>query len=490
MVTSDLLPSFAGYIDGRWAFADGPRTLEVRNPATGELLAHVPDMGAVETLRAVEAALVAQETRVQLETRRAWLLRLAATIEERKSEIGRIITLENGKPHKEAEGEAEYSAGFYRYAAENLDRLKPRVLAEHPRGCEWSVHHRPAGVAGLITPWNFPFAMIAKKLAAAIAADCAVIVKPSEKTPLSMIALFELLRGVGLPAGRANLVIGNPAPIGQVLCEHPGVRILSFTGSTAVGRMLISATAAQVKRLSLELGGNAPFLVFGDTDPVHAADQLVQNKLRASGQTCVCTNRVFVHRSLSEPFTRALVERVQSLRVGDGMEPGVDLGPLIDRAGYEKVRAHLEDALSNGAVRVAGTDVPPAGEDFGFFFPPTVLSGVTMGMACTREETFGPIFPIIEFETEAEVLAWANQTDYGLAAYVFTEDEARAERVVERLRFGHVGLNTGTGPAPEAPFGGMKQSGFGREGGAEGLMEFVEIQTVPRRSTPARESRS
>jgi succinate-semialdehyde dehydrogenase/glutarate-semialdehyde dehydrogenase len=338
-------------------------------------------------------------------------------------------------------------------------------------------------VAALITPWNFPFAMIAKKLAAAIAADCAVIVKPSGKTPLSMIALFELLREAGFPAGRANLVIGRSAPIGQVLCQHPGVRVLSFTGSTAVGRTLISATADQVKRLSLELGGNAPFLVFEDADPAYAAEQLVQNKLRASGQTCVCTNRVFVHRAVAEPFVRALVERVGPLRVGDGMEPGVDLGPLIDRAGYEKVRAHVEDALANGAVRVAGHDFDPEGRDFGFFFPPTVLRGVTMGMACTREETFGPIFPIVEFETEAEALTWSNQTDYGLAAYVFTEDEARAERVVEQLRFGHVGLNTGTGPAPEAPFGGMKQSGFGREGGAEGLLEFVELQTVPRRST-------
>lgn len=479
MVASELLPTLAGYIDGQWTTANRNATMDVHNPSTGELLGKVPDMGEDETLRAVQAALRAQEMSTPLETRRHWLEQIVALIERHKAEIGRIITLENGKPLGEAQGEAEYAAGFFRYVAKNLHRLEPRELTERPRDLRWTVHFRPAGVAGLITPWNFPFAMIAKKLSGALAADCAVIVKPSEKTPLSMIVLFELLRRAELPPGRANLVIGNPIPIGKVLCEHPEVRILSFTGSTAVGRKLITSTADQIKRLSLELGGNAPFLVFEDADPANAARALVQNKLRASGQTCVCTNRVLVHRSVADAFTGALVEEVSKLRVGDGMDPKTDLGPLIDQAGYEKVRAHVADALGAGAERVHGPDLPPKKGDHGFFVPPIVLRSVKMGMACTREETFGPLFPILEFGSEDEAVQWSNQTEYGLAAYVFSGDAARAQRVAARLRFGHVGVNTATGPAPEAPFGGMKHSGFGREGGWEGLMEFVEIQTVP-----------
>jgi succinate-semialdehyde dehydrogenase/glutarate-semialdehyde dehydrogenase len=400
-------------------------------------------------------------------------------IRDERSELGRIITLENGKPLDQSVGEADYAAGFFHYTAQHVDALASRTLEERPRDHTWTVHFRPAGVAALITPWNFPLAMVAKKLSAAVAAGCPVVIKPSEITPLSMIALFTLLERIGLPPGAANLVIGMPEPIGAVLCGHPAVRVLSFTGSTRVGKHLIRAAADSVKRLSLELGGNAPFVVFEDADLHLAVLHLIRNKFRGSGQTCVCANRVLVQRPVLEPFAERLAERVRALRTGPGLEEGVDVGPLINRAGYEKVVRHLNDALEKGAVRLAAGPLPGDGKG-GLFFPPTVLRGVTADMACVREETFGPLIPLLPFDTEEEAVAAGNDTEYGLAAYIFTADPARAERVIARLRFGHVGHNTGTGPAPEAPFGGMKQSGFGREGGREGLLEFVEIQTVPR----------
>jgi succinate-semialdehyde dehydrogenase/glutarate-semialdehyde dehydrogenase len=325
--------------------------------------------------------------------------------------------------------------------------------------------------------------MIAKKLSAALAADCSCIIKPSLKTPLTMIALFALIdEKLDLPRGKVNLVIGKPKPIGDTLCEHPAVRILSFTGSTEVGKYLIEKSAEHVKRLTLELGGNAPFIVFDDADLDRAADQLIANKFRGGGQTCVCANRVFVHRKVLGAFADKLVERVEKMTVGDGMKEETDMGPLIDRAGFEKVRTHVKDALERGAQKVAGGSPEPPEHDFGFFHPPTVLRGVTDAMVCAKEETFGPLVPLMAFESEEEVIRRANDTEFGLAAYLFTADPERAGRVIAGLQFGHVGYNTGTGPTPEAPFGGMKQSGYGREGGIEGLHDFIEPQTVPKPS--------
>jgi succinate-semialdehyde dehydrogenase/glutarate-semialdehyde dehydrogenase len=470
MFASDLIPETKGRIDGAWADAASGKTLAVTDPATGEELARVPDMDGADTTRAVEAAdRCFARGAAPPETRGAWLRGVGDAIRGHRRELGRIITLENGKPLDQGVGEADYAAGFFHVTAGNLGAIASRTLAERPRDHAWTVHHRPAGVAALITPWNFPLAMAAKKLSAALAAGCPVVVKPSEITPLSMIALFTLLERAGLPPGMANLVTGMPEPIGRVLCEHPAVRVLSFTG----------ATADSVKRLALELGGNAPFIVFEDADLDAAVDHLIQNKFRGSGQTCVCANRILVQRPVIEPFTAAVADRVRRLRTGPGLEEGVDVGPLINRAGYDKVRRHLSDALAKGAVQIASGPLPP-NPGTGLYFPPTVIRGVTPDMACAREETFGPLIPIMEFATEEDAVRESNATEYGLAAYLFTADRARAERVIAGLRFGHVGHNTGTGPAPQAPFGGMKQSGIGREGGIEGILEFVEMQTVPR----------
>ncbi len=477
---SPLLTRLGGYIHGRWAEADSGKTTPVINPATGRTLADVPKMGAEETRRAIAAAEACLESPTPIEQRRTWLTRIADDLRAHREELGRIITLEHGKPWKEAQGEVDYAAGFFQYCADHVGELAPRRLDERPKGHAWTVHFRPVGVVGLISPWNFPIAMMAKKLSAALAADCACLVKPSIKTPLTMIAQFALLDAMDLPPGKVNLLIGSAREIGGVFCSHPSVSMISFTGSTEVGRKLIRDTADQVKKLALELGGNAPFIVFDDADLDAATDHLIQNKFRGGGQTCVCANRIYAHRSIADAFAAKVAERVERMTVGDGMEPDTDLGPLIDRDGFDKVKRHLDDAVGHGARVIAGGDPPePRGDDWGCFFPPTVVTGVTNRMACVREETFGPLVPILTFDSESDAVHAGNDTEYGLAAYVFTRNRDRAERVIRRLRFGHVGLNTGTGPTPVAPFGGMKQSGFGREGGPEGLHEFVQPQTVP-----------
>jgi succinate-semialdehyde dehydrogenase/glutarate-semialdehyde dehydrogenase len=406
------------------------------------------------------------------------LTEIAAGLLGHKEELARIITLEHGKPLKEGVVEVEYSAGFFTFFARSLDRIRPELLPERPRNLRWQVHHRPAGVAGLITPWNFPLAMLAKKLAPALGAGCGIVTKPASQTPLTAIALYELMHRIGLPAGRVNLVTGKAGPIGKVLCRHPAVRVISFTGSTEVGKLLAEGAAPYLKRMALELGGNAPFIVFDDADADQAAEALMANKFRAGGQTCVCTNRVYVQAGIAERFSRAVADRTARLKVGDGLSADTDIGPLIDRNGFDKVAAHVADALRRGATRLVGSDPPRPANDWAAFYPPTVLTGVTPEMLVCREETFGPVVAISRFSGELQVVELANSTPYGLAAYVFTCDAARAERVIARLRFGHVGLNTGTGPAPEAPFGGMKESGFGREGGIEGLLEFCETQVV------------
>jgi succinate-semialdehyde dehydrogenase/glutarate-semialdehyde dehydrogenase len=320
--------------------------------------------------------------------------------------------------------------------------------------------------------------MLAKKAAAALAAGAPVVVKPAEKTPLSAVALFQLLHERGLPRGMVNLVFGDAKAIGRVLCEHPAVRVISFTGSTAVGKLLAAQAAPHVKRMALELGGNAPFIVFDDANVEGAVTHLMANKFRCSGQTCVCSNRIYVQSRIAAGFLAELKARVAALKVGPGIAPDTEIGPLIDRAGFAKVNELVQDALGRGAKASVGGAAPVPNEDAGLFYPPTVLEGVTAEMRCTREEVFGPVLPIIVFETEEQAVAAANATEYGLAAYVFSESSELRERVAARLQFGHVGSNSGTGPTPEAPFGGMKQSGIGREGGLEGLLEFVEVQTI------------
>ena len=480
MIRSALLKSMNGYIDGAWCVADSDRTMPVINPATGETIAIVPVMGRDETKLAIDAADRTLATPASIEQRSEWLSRLADLITEHREELGRIITHEHGKPLAEAQAEADYASSFFRYYAGCVDHLKPKQLADRPRNHTWTVYYRPAGVAALITPWNFPLAMLAKKFSAALAADCCCVIKPSSKTPLSMIALFSLIEHIGLPPGKANLVLGPAGEISDALCKHPAVRVISFTGSTSVGKKLIANTAPHLKRLALELGGNAPFIVFDDADVDRAVDQLMANKFRGSGQTCVCANRIYVQHDIADDFAEKLAARVNAIKVGNGMEAGITMGPLIDRKAFDKVKRHVDDAISHGAVRVAGsTPIEPKPNE-GCFFPPTVLRGVTAHMECVNDETFGPLAPLIEFQSEAEVIEAANNTEYGLAAYVFTASDDRAARVIPRLSFGHVGHNTGSGPTAEAPFGGMKHSGSGREGGLEGLHDFIETQTVPR----------
>ena len=477
-LNSTYLKHVQGYVDGRWCGADSGATAPVTNPANGEVLANVPVMGAAEAARAVEAAARVVQNPPSLDQRRRWLEAIAARLTADKNELGRIITLEHGKPLKEGVGEVEYAAGFFEFFAKNLDALKDHKLPDVIRNCVWTVHHRPAGVAALIVPWNFPLGMLAKKLAAAIGAGCATITKPASLTPLSAIALWHAMEGLGMPPGFANLVIGKAGPIGDVLCSHPAVRIISFTGSTETGKVLIEKTAPHIKRLAMELGGNAPFIVFDDADLDAAVEALMGNKFRSAGQTCVCANRVYVHRAVSQSFLEKLRKRVAALKVGDGMAEGTDIGPLVDRAGFDKVAQHVKDALNRGAKRLVGGDPARPAQDWGAFYPPTLLTDVTPEMLACREETFGPLVPVILFENEDDVVKRANETEFGLAAYVFSKDAQRVQRIAPRLSFGHVGVNTGTGPTPQAPFGGMKQSGFGREGGVEGLIEFCEAQVV------------
>ncbi len=481
MLTSPLLPQTLGYMAGQWTRGDARGTLTVINPATGEPLAEVPDMGAADTTSAIGAAARVMAEPLPVAQRRDWLRGVSQSLLADKQEFGRIITLENGKPHREGIAETEYAAGFFSYFADQLHHLGPEVLPQPIRGARWTIHHRPAGVAALITPWNFPLAMLAKKIAPALAAGCAVVVKPSELTPLSAIALCAVLERVGVPAGWCNLVCGMPGPIGDVICSHPAVRMVSFTGSTRVGKLLLEKTAPHVKRLALELGGNAPFIVFDDADLYAAVEALMANKFRAGGQTCVCANRIFVQRGILDRFTQAAAQRVSQLRVGNGMDPATDIGPLINRAVFEKVERHVSDALKKGAACLTAAAVTRADSSdrtWGHFYPPTVLTGIRPNMALTQEETFGPVVAVIAFEDEAEAIARANDTPYGLAGYVFTADPQRGQRVAARIQCGHVGINTGTGPTPEAPFGGMKESGLGREGGVEGLLEFCQTQTV------------
>lgn len=479
MLQSPLLTTTHGSITGPWCTADSQKMMTVINPATGETIAIVPVMGRTETTRAVDAAAQALAVPASIEQRQQWLIQLADLITEHRAELGRIITHEHGKPLAEAQGEADYAASFFRYYAGVVHHLKPKLLADRPRNHSWTVYYRPAGVVALITPWNFPLAMLAKKFSAALAADCCSVIKPSSKTPLSMIALFSLIEQIGLPPGKANLVLGPAGEISDVLCEHPAVRVISFTGSTAVGKKLIANTAPHLKRLALELGGNAPFIVFGDANVDRAVDQLMSNKFRGAGQTCVCANRVYVQKSIVDEFSEMLTARVNALRVGNGMDDGVTMGPLIDHTAVEKVKRHVDDAIARGARCLTNSEPVSSQLNTGNFYPPTVLRGVTAEMQCVNDETFGPIVPIIEFESEAEVVEAANRTEFGLAAYVFTSDSERAARVIPLLKFGHVGYNTGSGPTAEAPFGGMKHSGFGREGGLEGLHDFIETQTVP-----------
>jgi succinate-semialdehyde dehydrogenase/glutarate-semialdehyde dehydrogenase len=462
------------YIDGQWVGADNAATLDVINPATGEVLARVPAIHGSETRRAIEAADRAWPAwRARPAAERAALLdRWYQAMIDNLDDLALILTLEQGKPLAEAKGEIRYGASFVKWFAEEARRIYGETIPAPSGDRRLMTLKQPVGVCAAITPWNFPNAMITRKCAPALAAGCTIVVKPSDLTPLSALALAVLAERVGIPAGVFNVVTGMPAGIGEELTGNPTVRKLSFTGSTAVGRLLMRQSSEHIKRLSLELGGNAPFIVFDDADLEQAVTGIMLSKFRNAGQTCVCANRILVQDGIYERFAQRLVEEVGKLKVGDGLEAEVNIGPLINAAAVGKVARHIDEALSQGARLLCG-EIPTGDSQF---VQPTVLGETHAGMLLANEETFGPVAPLMRFSTEEEALALANATPYGLAAYFFTQDLRRSWRFGEALEFGMVGLNTGLISMDVAPFGGIKQSGLGREGSKYGLDEFLEVK--------------
>ncbi len=465
------------YLDGLWVDADSAASFPVLDPADGTILARVPEMGAAETRRAIAAAETAWPAwRSQSAKTRGSLLRgWFALILENADDLALLMTSEQGKPLAEARGEVAYGAAFVEWFAEEARRVYGETIpANHPRH-RILVLKQPIGVVAAITPWNFPLAMITRKVAPALAAGCPVVVKPAEDTPLTALALAELADRAGLPRGVFNVITGQPKAIGGELTANPKVRKLSFTGSTAVGKLLMRQCAATVKKLSLELGGNAPFIVFDDADLDLAVAGALASKYRNAGQTCVCANRILVQEAIYDRFTEQLGQAVRSLKIGPGVEEGAQQGPLINEAAVRKVEGLLEDAVAKGARLVTGGRRHLRG---GTFFEPTVLCDVSDDMRVVQEEIFGPIAPLYRFSSETEAVEMANDTRYGLAAYFYTRDLGRAFRVSEALEYGIVGVNEGVVSTEVAPFGGIKESGVGREGGKYGIDEFVEVKYV------------
>jgi succinate-semialdehyde dehydrogenase/glutarate-semialdehyde dehydrogenase len=463
------------YIDGAWVDADSGATIEVTNPANGEVLGTVPKLGRDETRRAIEAAdraWPAWRTKTAKE-RAAVLRKWFDLILENQDDLAVLMTLEQGKPLAEAKGEIVYGASFVEWFAEESKRVYGDTIPQAQPDKRIVVIKQPVGVVAAITPWNFPNAMITRKCAPALAAGCPVVIKPATATPYSAFALAELGERAGIPAGVLNVLTGSAGAIGGELTSSPVVRKLSFTGSTEVGKLLMEQCAATVKKVSMELGGNAPFLVFDDADLDAAVEGAMASKFRNTGQTCVCANRILVQDGVYEAFAAKLVAAVKALKVGNGLEDGVTQGPLIDVAGLEKVEEHVADATAKGAQVAAGGTRHGLG---GTFYVPTVLTGVTTDMKVTNEETFGPVAPLFRFQTEDEAVAMANDTPFGLAAYFFSRDVGRVWRVGEALEAGIVAANTGIFSTEVAPFGGFKESGVGREGSKYGIDEFLEIK--------------
>jgi succinate-semialdehyde dehydrogenase/glutarate-semialdehyde dehydrogenase len=463
------------YLDGAWTAADSKKTFAVHNPATGELLAGVPDFGAAETRRAIEAAeraLAAWRAKTGKE-RSAILRKWAELILASQDDLALLLTTEQGKPLAESKGEIQIGAAYVEWFAEEAKRIYGDTIPTPWGDRRIVVIKQAVGVCAAITPWNFPHSMITRKVAPALAAGCTVVLKPAEQTPLSALALAELAERAGFPRGVLNILTGDAPAIGGELCAHPAVRKVSFTGSTEVGRLLMKQSAPTIKKISLELGGNAPFIVFDDADLDAAAEGAIVSKYRNSGQTCVCANRLFVHDKVYDAFAEKLVKRVAELKVAPGTEAGAAQGPLIDQQALAKVEEHVADATSGGARLLAGGKRHARG---GTFYEPTVLANVLPSMKIFREETFGPVAPLIRFKTDAEVIELANRTEYGLAAYFYSRDVGRVWRVAEALDYGMVGVNSGLITTEVAPFGGVKQSGLGREGSKYGCEEFVEVK--------------
>ena len=471
------------FIDGLWVDAQSGRRFPVRDPATGEVIGEVADGGPPDATRAVGAARRAfpEWAATPAKERAPILHRIQALMEARRDELARLVTQENGKPLEEARREVGFALGYFGWFAEEARRVYGDLVPSPFRDTRLWVVHQPLGVVAAITPWNFPATMVTRKIAPALAAGCPVVLKPASATPLTALALARLAAEAGLPPGIFNVVTGAKSrPIGEALVDHPEVRKIAFTGSTDVGKQLMQAAARSLKRVSFELGGNAPFVVFDDADLDAAVEGAVGIKfLRVGGQSCICANRIFVQETVAHRFLPRFVDAVRALRVGPGFEPGVQMGPLINEETRKKVHELVEDALAEGARLAIGgqalTDGPLAR---GYFYAPTVLVDVRDEMRVCREEIFGPVAPILTFRTEAELIERANRTEYGLAAYLYSRDLGRVTRVAEGLEYGLVGVNDAAGYTHEVPFGGFKESGLGREGGREGIHEYMEVKSV------------
>ncbi|MFY8116129.1 MAG: NAD-dependent succinate-semialdehyde dehydrogenase [Rhabdaerophilum sp.] len=464
-------------VDGQWIAADSGRTIAVTDPATGETIGTIPNAGKAETRRAIEAAHAAFPAwRAKTAAERAGLLqKLAELIRQNSEALAHLLTQEQGKPLAEARGEIGSSAAYVQWFAEEARRAYGEVVPSPWADRRILVTREPVGVVGAITPWNFPSSMIGRKLGAALAAGCTIVIKPADLTPYSGLAWGVLCAEAGIPAGVVNIVTGDAPEIGAELTANPLVRKITFTGSTPVGKLLAQQSAGTMKRISMELGGNAPFIVFDDADLDRAVQGALQAKYRNAGQTCVCTNRFYVQAGIHDAFARRFAEEVAKMRVGGGFEAGVQIGPLIDTRALAKVKAHLDDILARGGEVVTGGKSHALG---GTFFEPTVVKNVPQDARVATEETFGPLAPIFRFGTEAEVVSLANATEYGLAAYFYTRDLARAFRVSEALKYGMVGVNEGLITTEVAPFGGVKESGVGREGSRHGLEDYLDMKYV------------
>lgn len=466
-----------GYIGGFWAGADDGSTEQVLNPASGEALGTVPRMGIEETRRAIAAAAAAMPAwaRRTARERGVILRRWSDLMLENADDLAVIMTAEQGKPLAEARGEIAYAASFLEWFAEEGRRVYGEIIPPHQSDKRLMVLRQPVGVVAGITPWNFPAAMVTRKVGPALAAGCTFVLKPAKQTPYSAFAIAELGRRAGVPAGVFSVVTGKAADIGGEMTSNPTVRKVTFTGSTEIGKKLIAQCAGTVKKVSMELGGNAPFIVFEDADLDAAVQGAIASKFRNTGQTCVCANRLLVQDSVYEAFATKLVEAVRKLRVGDGLKGPTEQGPLIDGNALAKVEEHVTDAVAKGAMVATGGRRHELG---GNFYEPTVLTGVTPSMLVAREETFGPVAPLFRFGTEEEALRMANDTEFGLASYVYTRDLSRSWRVAEGLEYGIVGMNTGLISTEVAPFGGWKESGSGREGSRHGILDYTELKYV------------
>jgi succinate-semialdehyde dehydrogenase/glutarate-semialdehyde dehydrogenase len=465
----------ACYIDGAWVEATAGNEINVDDPSTGEVIGSVPKMGAAQTRQAIEAAARAfPEWRGRTAKERASVIRRWFDLMvANQDDLAHLMTLEQGKPLAESRGEIMYAASFLEWFSEEAKRVYGDTIPPHQADKRIVVIKEPVGVVACITPWNFPAAMITRKAGPALAAGCTVVLKPASQTPFSALALAELAERAGVPKGVFNVITGKASEIGGELASNPTVRKLSFTGSTEIGKLLMAQCSSTVKKLSLELGGNAPFIVFDDADLDAAVEGAVASKYRNSGQTCVCTNRFLVQDGVYDAFATKLATAVKSLKPARGFEPGATQGPLIDQIAVEKVEEHIRDATSKGATVLVGGHRHALG---GRFFEPTILTGVTPAMVIAREETFGPVAPLFRFKTEADAIALANDTQFGLAAYFYGRDVARVWKVAEALEYGIVGINTGMISTEVAPFGGVKESGLGREGSKYGIDEYLEVK--------------